>query len=280
MVIDSHHHFWNYTATDYGWIDNSMTALRRDFGPVELRREIAGAGVEGVIAVQARQSVAETEWLLALAAEHDFIRGVVGWAPLAEPQLERELERLTADRRLRGIRHVLQDEPDNAHMLRTDFRRGLGCLGKRGLVYDLLVFERHLPFACTLVDEFPEQSFVLDHMAKPPIRSSELGSWAGELVELARRPNVSCKLSGLVTEANHRTWTERQIADCLEVALEAFGPQRLLFGTDWPVCLQATTYAGWTSLVRRFLARLSADEQAAIMGGNAWRIYALGDNLS
>jgi len=280
MVIDSHHHFWNYKATDYGWIDESTPMLRHDFGPSELRHEIENACVDGVITVQARQSIAETEWLLALAAEHEFIRGVVGWVPLAEPQIERELERFAVDRRLKGVRHVLQDEPDDAHMLRADFRRGLGCLGKHGLVYDLLVFQRHLPFACTLADEFPEQSFVLDHLAKPPIRSGELMSWAGELVELAQRPNVSCKISGLVTEANHRTWTEGQIADCLEIALEAFSPRRLLFGTDWPVCLLATTYAGWTSLVRRFLARLSADEQAAILGGNAWRIYALGDNLS
>ena len=280
MVVDAHHHFWNYTAHDYGWIDESMSALRRDFAPAELKRELATAGVEGVVSVQARQSLAETEWLLALAAEHDFVRGVVGWVPLADPEIDRHLERLASNRQLKGVRHVVQDEPDDSYMLRADFKRGLRHLRRYGLVYDLLIFPRHLATASTLADEFYDQSFVLDHVAKPHLRTGELHAWATELAELARRPNVTCKLSGLVTEANLTAWTESQMADCFEIALEAFGPRRLLFGTDWPVCLLATTYATWTSLVRRFVARLTAAERAGIMGENAIRIYGLSRSLS
>ena len=275
MTIDAHHHFWNFSPEEYGWIDESMRALRRDFGPTDLRAELAAAGVDGAVTVQARQTLSETEELLRLAAAHDFICGVVGWVPLIQPDVGAQLVRLAADPWLRGVRHVLQDEPDEGYMLREDFRRGLGLLREHGLVYDLLIYPRHLPAVGRLVDRFPEQPFVLDHVAKPPLRYGDLNAWAAALRELARRPHVACKFSGLVTEADHVAWTENQIRACFDVALEAFGPQRLLFGTDWPVCLLATTYGRWVALVRRLLEPLAADERAAILGGNAVRIYGL-----
>lgn len=275
MVIDAHHHFWTYDPAEYRWIDESMTALRRNFGPADLQRETAAAGVDGVVSVQARQSMAETEWLLQLAADHALIRGVVGWVPLVDPAIDGLLERLTGWTQLRGVRHVLQDEADDGFMLRADFQRGLRAAARHGLVYDILIFPRHLKHAATLADAFPEQQFVLDHAAKPPLRHGDLRAWAADLRELGRRPHVACKFSGLVTEADHAGWTDAQIGAAFETALEAFGPDRLLFGSDWPVCLLACGYARWVSLVRRLLAGLSPDEQAAILGGNAVRVYQL-----
>jgi L-fuconolactonase len=280
MVIDAHHHFWRYSDEEYGWIPPDWSALRRDFLPADLGRELAAAGVDGVISVQARQSLAETEWLLDLAAQHEFIRGVVGWAPLVAPDLDTHLDRLAAHPaalagKLRAFRHVLQGEPDDAYMLRDDFNRGIRALARRELAYDILVFERHLPNTITFVDRHPDQVFIVDHIAKPRIAAGELEPWAKNIRELARRPNVSCKLSGMVTETDVRKWTPAQLRPYFEIVLEAFGPGRLLFGSDWPVCLAGVGYPDWKTTVSAALSDLNPSELAAFFGENARRIYRL-----
>jgi L-fuconolactonase len=280
MVIDAHHHFWRYSDEEYGWIPPEWSALRRDFLPEDLSRELDAAGVDGVVSVQARQSLVETEWLLDLAARHDFVRGVVGWAPLVSPDLESHLDRLAAHPaslagKLRAFRHVLQGEPDDAYMLRDDFNRGIRALTRRGLAYDILVFERHLPNTITFVDRHPGQVFIVDHIAKPRIAAGELEPWAKNLRELARRPNVACKLSGMVTEADVLRWSPAQLRPYFDVVLESFGPDRLLFGSDWPVCLAGVAYSRWKETVASALSPLSVDERAAVFGENARRLYRL-----
>ena len=274
-VIDSHHHFWRYSAADYGWIPHEWSALRRDFLPDALGAEIHAAGVAGVVSVQARQSVAETTWLLDLADKHPFIRGAVGWLPLIDPAFNAHLDRFAAHPKLRALRHVLQGEPDDAYMLRADFNRGIAALTARNLAYDILILERHLPQTITFVDRHPNQMFVLDHIAKPRIRKGLLEPWAKHIRELARRPNVACKLSGLVTEADVTTWTPAQLAPYFDVVLAAFGPQRLLFCSDWPVCLAGVGYTRWKTTVEDALCGCSDDERRAIFGGNSEAIYRL-----
>lgn len=274
MRIDAHHHFWRYSPDEYNWIDDSMNVLRRDFLPTDLAAEIAGSGVEGVISVQARQMMAETEWLLTMASGRPWIRGVVGWAPLAEANVPALLDRLAAHPELRGFRHVLQAEPDS-YMERTDFNAGLSHLHRLGLAFDILIYHHQLPAAIRLVDRHPHQIFVLDHIAKPDIRGGSLQPWASNLGEMARRPNVFCKLSGVVTEADYGAWSYAHILPFMETALAAFGPERTMFGSDWPVCRVATTYAGWIDTVERFTASLSADEQRALFAETATRAYRL-----
>jgi len=274
-VIDAHHHFWRYAKAEYGWMSDDMAAIRRDFLPPDLEREIRAAGVDGVVTVQARQSVEETAWLLSLAETHPFIRGVVGWVPLADPAVEAHLDRFARHPKLRAVRHVVHDEPDPDFILGEAFNRGVSRLKEYRLVYDILIFERHLPQATAFVDRHPEQPFVLDHIAKPRIRDGALEPWAGRMRELARRPNVRCKLSGVVTEADWARWTPAGIRPFLETALEAFGPDRLLWGSDWPVCLVASSYARWKRVVDDFVAALSASERARVLGGCAIETYRL-----
>jgi L-fuconolactonase len=274
-VIDSHHHFWNFTEADYGWIPPEWSTIRRDFLPDDLQKEIATAGVDGVISVQARQSILETDWLLGFAAQHAFIRGVVGWLPLSDPTIETHLDHYAANPKLRSLRHVLQGEADDAYMLREDFNRGISSLTRRGLAYDILILERHLPNTIAFVDHHPSQVFVLDHIAKPRIATGELEPWAKNLRELARRPNVACKLSGMVTEADVATWTPAQLQPFFDVVIDAFGPARLLFGTDWPVCLAGVGYSRWKQIVEQALSTLSEQERAAVLGENAIRLYRL-----
>ncbi len=278
--IDSHQHFWKYSAEEYAWINNPMHVLRRDFLPEHLEKEIRAAGVDGVVAVQARQTVAETEWLLNLADDYPFIRGVVGWAPLVGHNASAILERLAARPKLKGLRHVLQDEPDDRYMLRDDFNAGIAGLRRFGLVYDILIYERHLPQTIEFVDRHPNQVFVLDHIAKPRIGDHALSPWRENIRELAARENVSCKISGMVTEADHARWTERDLEPYLGTVLEAFGPRRLMFGSDWPVCLLACDYGRWLGIVSRAIQKLSGDEQARILGGTAASVYRLAEEAS
>jgi L-fuconolactonase len=252
-----------------------MQLLRRDFLPEQLHEVIDTAGVEGVISVQARQSLVETQWLLELAATNEFIKGVVGWVELTSPQVSAQLENLSAHPKLRSVRHVVQGEPDRNYILRPDFNRGIAALKSFGLAYDILVFERHLPPTIRFVDQHPEQRFVLDHIAKPRIKDGLLEPWKTNISELARRPNVYCKLSGMVTEADYVNWTEAQLQPYFETVLAAFGPQRLMFGSDWPVCLVACEYLRWHGLVTDWVAHLSPDEQARILGGTAQEAYNL-----
>jgi L-fuconolactonase len=274
MRVDAHQHFWFYSQEEYGWIDGPMAAIRRDFLPADLLPLLTETGMDATVAVQARQSVEETEWLLELAEEHDWIAGVVGWVPLVSPQIEETLERLAAKRKLKGVRHVLQGEPDD-YMQRDDFNAGIARLRRYSLAYDVLVVERQLPAAIEFVDRHPEQPFVLDHLAKPLIAARELEPWRTHIRELARRPHVACKLSGMVTEASFDTWTVEDLRPYIETVLECFGPGRLMFGSDWPVCTVASSYARWVGVVSDFVKELSTSEQGAILGGNAIKFYGL-----
>lgn len=275
MAIDAHHHFWKYTPEEYGWISAGMSVLRRDYLAADLRREAAAVGIDGVISVQARQTLEETDWLLKLAEESDFIRGVVGWVPLISETVGKDLARYANRPKLKAVRHVLQDEPDDNYMLRDDFNRGIALLKKAGLRYDILVFERHLPQAIKLVDRHPGTTFILDHIAKPRIRENQLSPWRDNMRELGRRANVYCKVSGMVTEANHANWTPQQLRPYFDAALEAFGSRRLMFGSDWPVCLLACGYRRWFQIVREFASKLTPDEQDRLFGQTAIEAYGL-----
>jgi L-fuconolactonase len=275
MRIDTHQHFWKYDPLEYGWIGPEMSTLRRDFLPPDLEAEIRAAGIDGVISVQARQTREETAWLLEMAAANDFIKGVVGWVPLVSPDVTADLEGFAAAPKLRGVRHVLQDEPDEHYLLREDFNAGIRALQPFGLVYDLLIFERRLPQTIAFVDGHPGQAFVLDHIAKPRIREGVIEPWRTNIGELAKRENVFCKVSGLVTEADWEGWTPEGLRPYLDAVLEAFGPSRLMFGSDWPVCRAACEYRRWAEVVRAWAAPLSAAEQDDLFGNTACRVYGL-----
>jgi len=274
LKIDSHHHFWTFTEADYGWIEPAWTELRRDFAPADLEREIRRAGIDGVVSVEAHMSVDETRRLLAHAGRHEFIRGVVGWAPLVDPRVGAVLDEFSAQPKLRAIRHVLQCEPDG-HMLRDDFNRGITELTRRGLVFDICVFERHLPQVIAFVDRHPDQVFVLDHIAKPRVRDGAMEPWRKNIRELAKRPHVACKASGMVTEADPKRWDEAQLWPYFDTVVEAFGAKRLMFGTDWPVCLLGAGYRQWVETVVTWLDVLPQADQDEILGGTAMRVYGL-----
>jgi len=286
MRIDAHQHFWLYNEQEYGWIGPEMAGLTRDFLPADLRPLQRALGIDGTVAVQARQTVDETKWLLDLAGQHPEIRGVVGWADLCDPEVGQRLETLCADERLRGLRHVVQDEPDDRFLLRADLNRGMGLLADLGLTYDILIYPRHLPVACEFVARFPEQWFVLDHVAKPPIAANHadvcvrhsrgrLQPWAEGIRRLAEHPRVYCKVSGMVTEAVWDGWTAADFRPYLDVVVEAFGTERIMFGSDWPVCTVAGSYAEVMGLAYDYAAQFSAAEQAAMAGENAARFYGL-----
>lgn len=275
MIIDTHHHFWNYNPVEFDWIDDEMAVIRKIFMPEDLKSTLAKTEVEGVISVQARQSLEETDWLLKLASGTDFIKGIVGWVPLADPAAEEILEKYLTNKWLKGVRHVVQGEPDPEFILRKDFNRGISFLKKYNLVYDILITENQLPNTIRFVDQHPDQQFVLDHIAKPKIRTNEIHAWSKNLKELGRRENVSCKISGMVTEANYKTWNEAQLQPYFDVVLEAFGPSRLMFGSDWPVCLVAVEYQNWLNLVKKVVSGFSIQEQEQIFSINAMSIYQI-----
>ena len=273
--IDAHHHLWRYSKEDYGWIGPGMEALARDFLPKDLQEEMRSCGVDGSVAVQASQSVEETDWLLELAGGSNVIRGVVGWAPIASAEFLGVLERWNGNSRLKGLRHIIQDEPDDDFINRKDFNAGIAALAGSNLVYDILIYERHLPAAIQFVDRHPNQIFVLDHIAKPRIKDRMLEPWRTNLSELARRANVFCKLSGMVTEANWTGWSESDLRPYIDAVLDAFGPSRLMVGSDWPVCLLACTYRKWFEVLGELLKELSGAEQESIFGGVATEVYSL-----
>jgi L-fuconolactonase len=275
VIVDSHQHFWRYDPVEYDWIGDELAPIRRDFLPSDLGGEIDSAGVGAVVSVQARQTLDETLWLLELASAHDFVAGVVGWVPLVSETVGDILETLARDPKLRGVRHVLQGEADPAFALREDFNRGIALLRGLGLAYDVLVYEHQLEVAMALVDRHPDQVFVVDHAAKPRIRAGVLSPWRERMRELGRRPNVFCKLSGLVTEAHPRAWTRDDLEPYADVVLSAFGPSRVMFGSDWPVCLAACSYARWLATVRELCAALSPAERESVLGGSARRAYRL-----
>jgi L-fucono-1,5-lactonase len=276
--IDAHHHLWRYSKVEYGWIAGNMAPIARDFLPQDLEQVLTSSGIQGSIAVQARQSLEETQSLLNFAQEFSMIRAIVGWAPIASPELPQVLERFHHFQKLKGFRHVVQDEPDDGFLLRTDFNAGIALLKSYGLVYDILIFERQLPAAISFVDRHPSQVFVLDHIAKPRIRDRVLEPWRTNIRELARRENVFCKLSGMVTEAHWAKWRPADLQPYFDVVLNAFGPKRLMAGSDWPVCLLASTYETWFSALREFISSLSSTDQEMILGGVATKVYSLGRN--
>jgi L-fuconolactonase len=275
MRTDAHQHFWRYDPAEHGWMSDRMTAIKRDFLPQDLKPLMDSAGFETCVAVQARQSVAETEWLLSLALQHSFIAGVVGWVDLRSDDLEGQLQRLTAHPKLVGLRHVVQDEPDDAFMLGEAFQRGIAMLHGFGLTYDLLLLPKHLPVAVELVRRFPEQRFVLDHIAKPMIEARAMTPWEQDLNELARSPNVYCKVSGMVTEASWTHWKAEDFTRYLDVAFESFGAERLMIGSDWPVCTLAAEYQATMNLVVDYVQQFSGSVQAAVLGGNCARFYGI-----
>ena len=252
-----------------------MGVLQRNYLPADLEPLLRSEAMDGSIVVQARQCLDETRWLLQLAKENSFIRGVVGWVDLCSPNVAGELEEFAAYRRLAGVRHVLQDEPDDGFMLRSEFRRGIAQLARFGQVYDILIYPRHLPAAVELVRQFPSQPFVLDHIAKPGIAEGLLEPWASGIRELARCPNVACKVSGMITEARWVNWSAKDFYPYLDVVLESFGPERLMIGSDWPVCLLSGSYEAAIGVVKEYAAHLTSSERDALFGGTCARIYGV-----
>ncbi len=275
MKIDAHQHFWRYAPETHAWIDESMTAIQRDFLPADLEPLLRAEGFEGCIAVQARQSVEETEWLLSLADAHPFIRGVVGWVALCAADVADDLGRVAAHPKLRGVRHIVQDEPDDRFMLQPAFLRGIDALSRFGLTYDILIYARQLPAAVELVKAFPEQRFVLDHIGKPDVRAGALDPWARGIAALSRNRNVWCKLSGLVTETDWSRWSGDEFTPYLDVIFDWFGPDRLMIGSDWPVCLLAGAYGDVNSIVGSYVERRFPSYADAVAGGTAAAFYQL-----
>jgi len=255
-----------------------MAALRRDFLPEDLNLELKTNDFQGSIAVQTRQSLEETSWLLDLAERSPSILGVVGWVDLRAPDVRSQLKILARNPKLVGIRHIVQSEPDDRFLLQPDFLRGISVLEEFDLAYDILIYTRHLQVAAEFVKRFPRQRFVLDHMAKPPIRNGNIDSWAQGISRLAAFPNVFCKLSGLVTEADWQHWVPQQIVPFLNVAFESFGPDRLMIGSDWPVCLLAASYERTTDVVKSYLLQTKSGSRDRVLGGNAQRFWRLGAN--
>jgi L-fuconolactonase len=254
---------------------DKLAALRRDFMPQDLKPLLQILGFDGCVTVQVQQNIDETRWLLELADRHDSIRGVVGWVDLRSPQLRSQLDHFAGHPKFVGVRHIVQDEPDDRFMLRDDFRRGIAQLAAFGLTYDVLVYPRQLPAAITLVEEFPGQPFVLDHIAKPPIAEGRLAPWESDLRRLARLPNICCKLSGMVTEANWKAWQPGDFHRYLDVVFEAFGPDRLMIGSDWPVCTLSADYAAAMRIVLDYISQLPPAAQDGILGENCARFYGL-----
>ena len=274
--IDAHQHFWRYDPASYSWIDSRMQRIARDFLPDDLQPHLAGCKFDGAIAVQARSNLEETKFLVELAHNHDCVKGVVGWADLCADNLDDVLDELCQDQELRGLRHIVQDEPDDQFLLRNDFQNGVRKLADRGLVYDVLIYPRQLDAAISFVAALPDQPFVLDHLGKPDIKNQDHDTWQLGFDGMAQFEQGSCKVSGMVTEAKWNEWQPSDFRHYLDSALEAFGPDRLMFGSDWPVCLLAANdYQDVYQLVADWAKALSDSEQQKLFGDNAARIYGI-----
>lgn len=275
VTIDSHQHFWRYDTARDGWIKDSMSVLKRDFLPEELEGECEANGIDATIAVQADQSEAETLFLLKLAEGSKRVAGVVGWVDLRSPRVEERLRFFSQCKKLSGFRHIAQSEPDDRFLVSLDFLRGMAQLREFGFSYDILVYPRQLGAAIELVWQFPEQRFVVDHMAKPEIKAGRRQPWATHMRTIAQNSNVYCKLSGLVTEADWHHWTLEDMIPYLDIVFEAFGPDRLMFGSDWPVCLLAASYRQVKQLIESYVEAHAAEHKQDIFGGNAMRFYGV-----
>lgn len=274
-MIDAHQHFWKYNPERDAWITEEMQVIRKDFFPDDLAPILELNGISGTVAVQADQSIEETEFLLGLAHASHFVKGVVGWVDLCSASVEKDLEGFSADSKLKGFRHVVQAETDPDFLNRAEFIRGIKALQKNNYTYDILIYQHQLPMAVKFVKQFPDQPFVLDHIAKPLIKAGIWKDWADQIRALASLPNVLCKISGMVTEADWSDWKPSDFKIYLDVVSEAFGSERLMYGSDWPVCLVAADYKRQLSLVQDYFKSWSLTEQAAIFGGNAIRFYKL-----
>jgi L-fuconolactonase len=272
MRIDSHQHFWNYSDEQYPWIQSNWP-IKKNFLPDELKPLLNSAGLDGSIAVQARQSIEESRWLLELAEASPIIKGVVGWVDLRSPDLDDQLNEFSRHPKFVGVRHVVQDEPDDDFMLGEAFQHGIGKLKPFGLTYDILIFPKQLPAAIKLVETFPEQAFVLDHIAKPPIKDGVIDPWREHIDQLAGHRNCWCKVSGMVTEADWSSWKPADFRSYLDVVFEAFGMDRLMYGSDWPVCLLGGSYERVHGLARDYVSDFSEADQTKFFGANAARFY-------
>lgn len=275
MRIDAHQHFWHYDPREFGWISDAMAVLQRDFMPPDLKPLLERNGIQGSVAVQARQSEEETTFLLEQADRYEFVRGVVGWLDLRSPHVSAQLQKYSAHKKLRGIRHLVQDEPDDRFMLLPDFLRGLSLLADFNLTYDLLLHPRHLPVAVEVVKQFPRQRFVVDHIAKPFIKDHLVSPWDEGMRALARFDNVYCKVSGMVTEAAWQKWKRDDFKPYLDVVFDAFGVDRLMFGSDWPVCTLSASYDEVVGIVGDYVRDFSASDQEKFFGTNAADFYGL-----
>jgi L-fucono-1,5-lactonase len=273
--IDTHQHFWTYEPAHYAWIGSDMSALQRDVTPAELEPQLRAAGIDGTLAVEARGHIDETNQLLRIAEQNDFVRGVVGWLPLTHPEVASLLDKYTKHPKLKGLRHWMGADTDLHSMSSEDLHRGVFLLERFELSYDLMLWPPQLASAPAFVDRHPNQIFILDHFAKPYIRERKLEPWRTQLRQLARRPNVYCKLSGLTTEADHARWTLADLQPYFDAALEAFKPGRLMFGSDWPVCTLASSYSRWVETVQSLIAPLTPIERERILGGTAIEAYRL-----
>lgn len=275
MRVDSHQHFWQYNPVQHVWMTDRMSVLRRDFLPSDLAPLLDAAGFQGTVAVQARQILEETDWLLALSDRYDFIRGVVGWVDLRADDVRDQLQRYVGHPRFKGVRHIVEDEPDVDFLVRPAFRRGIAALAEFGLTYDLLLRPQHIPAALKLVHEFPRQPFVVDHIAKPLIKDRVISPWREGIESLAQCPNVCCKLSGMVTETGWRAWTPEEFSPYLDIVWNAFGADRLMIGSDWPVCTLSGDYQPVVDIVADDLRRRDPRAEENVLGGNCVRFYRL-----
>tara|TARA_B100000446_G_scaffold63791_1_gene60403 strand:- start:817 stop:1647 length:831 start_codon:yes stop_codon:yes gene_type:complete len=275
LRVDAHQHFWNYDSVEYDWIDESMVVLKRDYLPSQLGPLLKGNTFDGCVAVQARQTEEETEYLLQLANQNDFIKGVVGWVDLCDSNVVDRLANFSQSKKLCGIRHIVQDEPDDNFMLREDFQQGVSVLVDFDLAYDILIFPKHLAPAFELIRNFPDQRFVIDHIAKPYIKDGKIEDWQLGMDRLSRLPNVYCKVSGLVTEAIWDGWEPADFTPYLDLVFSSFGIERLLIGSDWPVCLLGGDYKTVMDIVTNYISNFSSEDQEKIMGLNATEFYKL-----
>lgn len=275
MRVDAHQHFWKFDPARDAWITSEMQAIRRDFLPRDLAPECAAVAIDATIAVQADQSEQETSFLLELAEQSSLVAGVVGWVDLCSPQMEERLRFFSGHKKLRGFRHVAQAEPDDRFLMRRDFLRGIRCLREFNFTYDILIYPKQLPAALELVAAVPEQRFAIDHLAKPEIKAGRTKEWEAQIRKIAQNPNVFCKVSGMVTEADWRKWKNADFAPYLDVVFEAFGTERLMFGSDWPVCLVAASYAQVGDIVENYVERNAPAAKQKVFGENAARFYGL-----
>ena len=274
LKLDSHQHFWQFDPIRDNWITEEMEVIRHDFLPPDLKPLLDANGIQACIAVQADQSETETNFLLALAEEHDFIKGVVGWVDLCSPNIHSRLEYYSQFPKLKGFRHILQAEPVE-FMLKPEFQLGIAALNNFGFTYDILIYPKHMPVTPDLIRNFDNQAFVIDHIAKPNIKNGLFLNWEAEIKQIASFDNVYCKLSGMITEADLKNWEKEDIFPYMDKVFDFFGAERLMFGSDWPVCKLAGEYDAVCGLVEEYLSKLSTREQELVWGKNAEQFYKL-----